>query len=149
MSGHFVPTSFRTILVISFPLFGHFVPSNNHFVPSSFRTHFGHFVPSLTGYEMTFESQFVPKSFRTYFGYFVPTLVISYLGSRHIKIIYLNTYFHACVGGTIVCSRHLCHMTKMAATNIYGKILQKYSSREPAGRFPRNLVCSIGDSCPS
>ena len=25
------------------------------------------------------------------------------------------------VGGTKVCSRHLCHMTKMAATPIYGK----------------------------
>ena len=25
------------------------------------------------------------------------------------------------VGGTIFCSRHLCHMTKMAATPIYGK----------------------------
>ena len=40
------------------------------------------------------------------------------------------------------------HMTKMAAIPIYGKTLQK-SSPEPAGRFSRNLVCSIGDSCPS
>ena len=78
--GHFVLRSFRIILVISLPLFGHFVPSNNHFVPRSFRTHFGLFVPSSTGYEMTFESQFVPKSFRTYFGHSIPTLVISYLG---------------------------------------------------------------------
>ena len=46
--GHFVPT-----LVISYLLFGHFVPSNNHFVPRSFRTHFGHFVPRSTRYEMT------------------------------------------------------------------------------------------------
>ena len=53
------------------------------------------------------------------------------------------------VGGTKVCSRHLDHMTKMAATPIYGKTLQKYSSPEPAGRFSRNLVCSIGDSSPS
>ena len=52
------------------------------------------------------------------------------------------------VGGTIFCSRHLGHMTKMAATPIYVKTLQK-SSPEPAGRFSRNLVCSIGDSSPS
>ena len=29
------------------------------------------------------------------------------------------------------------------------KTLQKSSSPEPAGRFSQNLVCSIGDSCPS
>ena len=29
------------------------------------------------------------------------------------------------------------------------KTLQKSSSLEPAGRFLRNLVCSIGDSSPS
>ena len=29
------------------------------------------------------------------------------------------------------------------------KTLQKSSSPEPLDRFPRNLVCSIGDSCPS
>ena len=52
-------------------------------------------------------------------------------------------------GGTKFCSRHLGHMTKMAATPIYGKILKKSSSPEPAGRFSRNLVCSIGDSRPS
>ena len=39
-------------------------------------------------------------------------------------------------------------MTKMAAMPIYGKSLQKSSSSEPACGFPRNLVCSIGDSCP-
>ena len=50
------------------------------------------------------------------------------------------------VGGTKVCSRHLGHMTKMSATPIYGKTLQKSSSPELAGRFSRNLVCSIGDS---
>ena len=53
------------------------------------------------------------------------------------------------VGGTIFCSRHLGHMTKMAATPIYGKKPSKFSSPEPAGRFSRNLVCSIGDSSPS
>ena len=53
------------------------------------------------------------------------------------------------VGGTKFCSRHLSHMTKMAATPIYGKTLQKSSSPEPAGRFSRNLACSIGDSSPS
>ena len=50
------------------------------------------------------------------------------------------------IGGTKLCTRHLGHMTKMAATPIYGKIFQKSSPREPAGRFPRNLACSIGDS---
>ena len=39
-------------------------------------------------------------------------------------------------------------MTKMAAMPIYGKNPSK-SSPEPASPFPRNLVCSIGDSCPS
>ena len=50
-----------------------------------------------------------------------------------------------CVGGTIFCSRHQGHMTKIAAMV---KTLQKSSSLEPAGRFSRNLVCSIGDSSP-
>ena len=52
-------------------------------------------------------------------------------------------------GGTKVCINGPGHMTKMAALPIYGKNLKKSSSPEPAGRFPRNLVCSIGDSCPS
>ena len=52
-------------------------------------------------------------------------------------------------GGTKDCMRHLGHMTKMAATPIYGKTLQKSSSPEPTGRFSRNLVCSIGESSPS
>ena len=52
-------------------------------------------------------------------------------------------------GGTKVCINGPGHMTKMAATPIYVKNLKKSSSPEPAGRFPRNLVCSIGDSCPS
>ena len=51
-------------------------------------------------------------------------------------------------GGTKVCINGLGHMTKMAAMSIYGKNFKKSSSLEPAGRFPRNLVCSIGDSCP-
>ena len=51
-------------------------------------------------------------------------------------------------GGTKVCINGPGHMTKMAAMPIYGKNLKKSSSPEPAGRFPRNLVCSIGDSCP-
>ena len=53
------------------------------------------------------------------------------------------------VGGTVVCSRHLGHMTKMAAKPIYGKNPLKSSTPEPAGRFSRNLECSIGDSSPS
>ena len=52
-------------------------------------------------------------------------------------------------GGTIVYINGLGHMTKMAAMPIYGKNLKKSSSPEPEGRFSRNLVCSIGDSCPS
>ena len=52
-------------------------------------------------------------------------------------------------GGTKVYINGLGHMTKMAAMPIYGKNLKKSSSPEPAGRFSRNLVCSIGDSCPS
>ena len=51
-------------------------------------------------------------------------------------------------GGMKVCINGPGHMTKMAAMPIYGKNLKK-STPEPAGRFPRNLVCSIGDSCPS
>ena len=41
------------------------------------------------------------------------------------------------VGGMNVFSLDLGHMT-----------LQKPSSSEPAGRFSRDLVCSIGDSSP-
>ena len=52
-------------------------------------------------------------------------------------------------GGTKVYINGPGHMTKMAATPIYGKNPSKSSSPEPAGRFSRNLVCSIGDSCPS
>ena len=52
-------------------------------------------------------------------------------------------------GGTKVYINGPGHMTKMAAMPIYCKTLQKSSSQEPAGRFSRNLVCSIGDSCPS
>ena len=39
-------------------------------------------------------------------------------------------------GGTKVCINGPGHMTKMAATPIYGKNLKKSSSPEPAGRFP-------------
>ena len=52
---------------------------------------------------------------------------------------------HPGIVGTNVCSRHLGHMTKMAATPIYGRNTQK-SSPEQVNRFPRKLVCSIGDS---
>ena len=51
-------------------------------------------------------------------------------------------------GRTKVCINGPGHMTKMVAMPIYGKNLKKSSSPEPVGRFPRNLVCSIGDSCP-
>ena len=43
-------------------------------------------------------------------------------------------------GGTKFCINGPGHMTKVAATPIYGKNLKKSSSPEPAGRFPRNLV---------
>ena len=49
-------------------------------------------------------------------------------------------------GGTKVCSNGPGHMTKMAATPIYGKNLKKSSSPEPKGRWPWKLVCSIGCS---
>ena len=52
-------------------------------------------------------------------------------------------------GGTKVRINGPGHMTKMATMPMYGKNLKKSSSPEPAGRFPQNLVCSIGDSCPS
>ena len=41
------------------------------------------------------------------------------------------------------------HMTKMAATPIYGKNPLKTSSPEPEGRWPWGLVCSIGDVGPT
>ena len=52
-------------------------------------------------------------------------------------------------GGTKVYINGPGHMTKMAAMPIYGKNLKKSLFPEPVGRFSRNLVCSIGDSCPS
>ena len=47
---------------------------------------------------------------------------------------------------TKVCSNDVGHMTSMAAMPIYGKNLKKSSSPEPKGRWPWNLVCSIGCS---
>ena len=47
-------------------------------------------------------------------------------------------------GGTKVYSNGPGHMTKIAAMHIYGKNLKKFSSPEPKGRWPWNLVCSIG-----
>ena len=41
------------------------------------------------------------------------------------------------------------HMTKMAATPIYGKKCSKIFSPEPVDQFPQNFVCSIWDSSPS
>ena len=49
------------------------------------------------------------------------------------------------VGGMKVSSWDLGYRTKMAATPIYGKTLQK-SSPEPVGRLV--CTCSIGDSSP-
>ena len=36
-------------------------------------------------------------------------------------------------GGTKVCSKGLCHMSKMAAMPLYGKNLKQSSSPEPKG----------------
>ena len=52
-------------------------------------------------------------------------------------------------GGTKVYINGPGHMTKMAATLIYGKNFYISSSPEPVDRFSRNLVCSIGDTSPS
>ena len=46
-------------------------------------------------------------------------------------------------GKTKVC---LGNMTKMAAMPIYGKNVKMSSSPEPKGRWPWNMVCSIGCS---
>ena len=46
-------------------------------------------------------------------------------------------------GGTKVCSNDPGHMTKMAATPIYGNILQLSSSPEPKGQWYWGLVCII------
>ena len=50
------------------------------------------------------------------------------------------------LGGTKVCSNGPGHMTKMIAMPIYSKNVKKFSSPEPKGRWPWNLVCSIGCS---
>ena len=57
-------------------------------------------------------------------------------------------------GGTDFRSRYLGHMTAMPCRHDgrhahYGKNPSKSSSQEPVGRFPRNLVCSTGNSSPS
>ena len=43
------------------------------------------------------------------------------------------------VGGTKVCSRHLGHMTKMAATPIYGKNPSKFFFSRPGGPISTKL----------
>ena len=49
-------------------------------------------------------------------------------------------------GGTKIYSNGPGHMTKMAAMLIYGKNLNKSSTPEPKGRWPWNMVCSMGCS---
>ena len=51
--------------------------------------------------------------------------------------------------GIKVCINGPGHVTKMAATPIYGKNIYNSSPPEPVDRFPRNFVCSIGDSSQS
>ena len=46
--------------------------------------------------------------------------------------------------GTKLCSNPIVHMTNMATTPIYGKILQKSSTPETVDRWSCNLVWSIG-----
>ena len=48
--------------------------------------------------------------------------------------------------GTKVCSNVTGHMTKIAAMPIYCKNMKNSSSLEQKGRWPWNLVCSIGCS---
>ena len=48
--------------------------------------------------------------------------------------------------GMKICSNVPGHMTKMASRPIYGKNLKKPPSSERSGRWPWNLVCSIGYS---
>ena len=95
--GHFVPRSFRNMLVISYPLlfsiwsfctqFGHFVPSLVISYPLfhlylnlfwSFRTQFLHFRTQVISYL---------ESFRTHWqiSHFVPRLVILYLGTKCLR----------------------------------------------------------------
>ena len=46
-------------------------------------------------------------------------------------------------------AKYFGHMTKMATTPIYGWNHLKSSSLEPEGRWPWDLVCSIGDVGPT
>ena len=50
------------------------------------------------------------------------------------------------VGGTKVCSQHLGHMTRWLPHSYMVIIFITFSSPEPVDRYPRNLVCSIGDT---
>ena len=50
---------------------------------------------------------------------------------------------------TKVCSRQLGHMTKMAATPIYGKTLQKSSSETRRADFHETWHVALGNSSPS
>ena len=59
-----------------------------------------------------------------------PSLTISNIFSKTACLIKAKFYVEPpWVGGTKVCSRHLGHMTKMAATPIYGKNPSKIFSR--------------------
>ena len=50
---------------------------------------------------------------------------------------------------TKVCLNGPGQMTKMAATPIMVKTIKKTSSPEPEGRWPWDLICSIGDVRPT
>ena len=77
VSSQVVPKSFRTILVISYPLL---------FSVLSFRPEFGHFVPSLViSYLLLYFNSKLFWSFRTQFEQF-HTQVISYLDSFRTQL---------------------------------------------------------------
>ena len=111
VTGHFVPKSFRTILVISYPLlfsiwsfrtqFGHFVPIS--YPAWSFRTcfyyflknRFGHFVPIF----LLFRTQVIsyPNSFRTSFSHFVPRSFRTHFQTRYELTWVRNDFFVAVI----------------------------------------------------
>ena len=95
---------------------------------------------TVQGYAYCLFSSPEPKAHRL--AYSIPMLRRpSFVGINNFKHLLLQNSKTACrikakfyveppwVGGTKVCSRHLGHMTKMAATHIYGKNPSKIFSR--------------------
>ena len=103
---HFVPKTFRTILVISYPLL---------FSIWSFRAQFGHFVPTLVisyllllfaikpfwsfrTYILLFRTQVIsyPKSFHTHFSHFVPRSFRTHFQTRYELTLVRNDFPFCC-----------------------------------------------------